>query len=87
LLDLPGTEGFPERDWEGRRLTIGTATVQLEISCPRCVMTTHGFADLPKDPGVMRALVEHVSGELGIYASVVEPGDLAVGDQVQFHDA
>jgi len=86
LLDVDAARGLPEHAWEGRRLTIGTATLRLEIRCPRCVMTTHGFADLPKDPGVMRALVQHTGGDLGIYASVVESGEFAVGDRVALQD-
>ena len=84
LLDCATGDDLPERAWEGRTLKIGTATLKLELNCPRCVMTTHGFADLPKDPGIMRSLVKHAHGELGIYASVVEPGDVKVGDTIEF---
>jgi uncharacterized protein len=83
LLLETGGEGFPEQAWIGRRLGIGSAVFKVEMPCPRCIMTTHGFADLPRDPKIMRALVKHNAGELGVYASVVEPGEVAVGDEVE----
>jgi hypothetical protein len=46
-------------------------------------MVTHGFADLPKDPRVMRALVKEAGGNLGVYATVETPGAVAVGDSVE----
>ena len=56
--------------------------VEATVACPRCVMTTHGFADLPKDPRVMRALVKETGGQLGLYANVVTPGVVRRGDAV-----
>jgi uncharacterized protein YcbX len=79
-------DGFPELAWAGRRLRIGEAVLQATVACPRCVMTTHGFADLPKDPGVMRALVKENGGQLGIYASVETPGTVRRGDAVTLLD-
>jgi uncharacterized protein YcbX len=83
LLDVPG-EGFVEAAWEGRTMELGSAVFKLEVKCPRCVMTTHGFADLPKDPGIMRALVKESGGDLGIYASVIDPGEVSLGDSARF---
>lgn len=79
-------DGFPEAGWAGRRLRIGDAVLGLTVACPRCVMTTHGFADLPKDPGVMRALVQEAGGALGVYANVETPGTVRRGDAVALLD-
>ncbi len=82
----PAGDGFPEAGWAGRRLRIGDAVLQLTVACPRCVMTTHGFGDLPKDPGIMRALVQEAGGQLGVYASVATPGTVRCGDAVTLLD-
>jgi len=78
------TEGFPEDAWAGKTATLGEATLKFEMPCPRCVMTTHGFRDMPKDPKVMRALVKENGGNLGVYVSVVKPGTVRVGDRLEF---
>ncbi|MXY18140.1 MAG: hypothetical protein F4Y57_14420 [Acidobacteria bacterium] len=55
---------------------------QVRMACPRCVMTTHGFADVPRDPTVMRRLVSEAGGDPGVYASVERGGRVSVGDAV-----
>jgi uncharacterized protein len=79
----PDASGFVENDWVGRTLTIGDQ-VRLSITgpCPRCVMTTLAQADLPKDPGILRAAVEHNGGHVGVYASVLRAGRVRRGDPV-----
>lgn len=82
-LVVGGTEAgepFPERAWAGRRIAVGDAVLRVTVECPRCVMVTHGFDDLPKDPGVMRSLVRETGGHLGVYATVETPGRVRVGD-------
>jgi len=83
LLDTEEAEGFPEDAWCGERLRVGGAVLRVSIRCPRCVMTTHGFENLPRDPAVMRALVKENAGQLGVYAEVETPGPVRVGDAVE----
>jgi uncharacterized protein YcbX len=77
---------FPESEWCGRRLQMGDAILKVTFECPRCVMTTHGFEDLPKDPKVMRALVRESGGNLGVYAAVEKPGRVRTGDSIALLD-
>jgi uncharacterized protein len=83
LLVETAAAGFVEDDWCGRELRIGTARLKVEMRCPRCIMTTHGFLDLPRDPRIMRSLVQHHGGDLGVYASIVEPGEVRLGDVLE----
>lgn len=76
------TVAFPETEWVGRRLQIGDAILEVTVDCPRCVMTTHGFDDLPRDPKVMRALVRESGGNLGVYARIEKPGRVRTGDSL-----
>ncbi|MDJ0878705.1 MAG: MOSC domain-containing protein [Halieaceae bacterium] len=85
LLDLPEA-GLPEQAWHGRRVKLGEAVLSVTVECPRCVMTTHGFDDLPRDPGIMRTLVQEAGGSLGVYATVESPGTVAVGDSIELLD-
>ena len=83
LLDSSDTvRGFAETGWSARTLTIGEAQIKFEMPCPRCVMTTLPQDDLPKDPSVLRTIVRDAAQNVGMYASVVSPGKIAVGDRV-----
>jgi hypothetical protein len=49
-------------------------------------MTTHGFADIPRDPGVMRTLVKEAGGNLGVYAQIEVAGAIRTGDPIEVLD-
>ena len=83
IADTASESGMPEMAWRGKRLRLGGATFRVTVECPRCVMVTHRFADLPKDPSIMRALVREAGGNLGVYATVESPGVVRVGDAVE----
>ena len=84
VVDIGSDQPFAEREWLGRRVAIGNdAVARAQQECPRCIMVTHGFDDLPKDPKVLRAIVQEASGNLGIYADVGQPGTVRVGDSLE----
>ncbi len=76
-------EGFVEAGWVGRELAIGSARLRVVNPCPRCVMITHGFGDVPRDPGLMRTVVREAGQNIGVYAIVSRPGELQRGDPVE----
>ncbi len=78
-----GVEDFAEIGWVGKRVRIGEAELSIPAACPRCVMITHGFDDLPQDPGLMRTVVREANQNIGVYARVERPGRVAVGDSVE----
>jgi uncharacterized protein YcbX len=77
--------GHPEFEWTGRRATIGTATVEFGAPCPRCVMVTREIsAEIPADRAVLRHIVGDLDQNLGVYATIVSPGVVRVGDTMAF---
>ncbi len=86
--------GFVENAWVGRTVAVGDE-VRLRITdpTPRCAIPTLGQGDLPKDPGILRAIAKHnrvlmpLMGEVlpsaGVYAFVVQGGTVRRGDPVR----
>ena len=79
-----GEVDFVENNWIGHTLVIGDQ-VRLSITggCPRCVMTTLPQGNLPKDPGILRTAAQHNEVHVGVYASVLQRGEVHAGDPVR----
>lgn len=75
-------DSYPELAWVGRKIRVGRATIEITIECPRCVMVTRHTEELPDDSKIMRSIVQQSDGNLGVYATVIEPGPIAVGDAI-----
>ncbi len=87
LIEPEGAQsGFVELDWCGRTITVGGASVKVEYPTMRCSMTVQAQGDLPKDPQVLRTIVRDADQNVGVYAHVVAPGAVAVGDVVELSD-
>ena len=88
LVDIPDTNHpFPEQAWVGKTVSLGSVQLKIDMTCPRCSMTTHGFDDLPRDTEIMRKLVNHSDGNLGIYASVQRRGQISVNDHIEISES
>jgi uncharacterized protein YcbX len=81
-LVIGGVPGLQERDWEGRRLRIGSAVIALDDLRSRCVMTTFDPDTVSQEPDVLRDIVRRFKGTLCLNASVATPARIAVGDPV-----
>jgi uncharacterized protein YcbX len=77
-------EGLVETEWHGRTLRMGECTMECEFPTARCRMTMLAQADLPNDPTVLRTIVQEAGQQLGIYASVIHPGRVALGDVIEW---
>ncbi len=85
VVDTDEQPGHPEFGWSGRRLRLGGAVIEIGAPCPRCVMVTREVsADIPTDRSVLRHIVRNLDQNVGVYATVVDPGAVAVGDPVEF---
>ena len=83
LVDAPGPDEFPELGWVGRRLRIGSAVVEVAMTCPRCVMISRPTDDLPPAREMQKVVVRQLDHTMGVYANVVEHGEVAEGDDVE----
>jgi uncharacterized protein len=76
-----GVKGLVEFDWSALRL--GGVELKCEMRTERCAMATNAQKEIPKDPSILRSLVEASDQDLGVYASVVTEGEVRVGDVVE----
>lgn len=83
LVEADDRDGYPELGWIPRRLRVGAAVLEMVTGCPRCVMVTQPVDDLPQDHRVMRTLVRETRHTAGVYARVLEEGEVRVGDAVE----
>jgi uncharacterized protein YcbX len=75
-------EPWAEDRWIGRRLAIGPALrLQVTRRIERCVMITHAQERLPRDPSLLKALADRRDLTFGIYADVMAPGTVTLGDR------
>ncbi|MEO1055468.1 MAG: MOSC N-terminal beta barrel domain-containing protein [Actinomycetota bacterium] len=84
VVDGAGDDGHPEFEWAGRRARLGGAEIEFTVPCPRCVMITREIdGDVPVDRGVLRYVVRELDQNVGIYATVTQPGTVAAGDTIE----
>lgn len=89
VVDLDGP-GFPEDEWVGHDVVVGGAVINGMMRTMRCAMplraqpaaTEVGSPALERNVDIYRALQAVHANDLGLYASVVTPGTIAVGDAV-----
>lgn len=77
VLDGSGEDGLVGSD-----VVLGTARLAVRARIVRCVMVTRQQPGLPRDRTVLRAVHSDHDGRLAVGATVLEPGVVAVGDDL-----
>jgi uncharacterized protein YcbX len=89
LIDVDGCEPHEEDAWVGREVQVGDAIIRVIRRNPRCVITTMnpdtGVEDFDTLGTIKSYRWDRERKELpfGVYADVVEPGVIRVGDPVE----
>ena len=74
-------DGEDEDALVGSRITLGEATLDVDMRIERCVMTTRAQAGgVERDLGVLRTIARERDACLAVGALVVNPGTVHVGD-------
>lgn len=83
VIDTGEETGHPEFDWIGRTVRVGDVELVIRAGCPRCVMVTREVdGSLPADRAVLRHIVADLDQNLGVYAEILTPGAVRIGDTV-----
>ena len=88
LLELDGVTAHGEDEWRNRRIRVGGAMLLVGDPTPRCAVPSASPDTGVRDRDVLREQLDKrgpVEGEpcMGVYAEVLEPGVLRVGDAVE----
>jgi uncharacterized protein len=89
LLEIEGCDPHEEDTWSGRRARLGEALVEIGGPVPRCATTTRDPSTGKRDFDTLREIAayrgkrEGKKIDFGVYARVVEPGRVRVGDPVE----
>ena len=89
-LEIDGCDPYEEDSWDGGLVRVGEATIRVRGQIPRCVVTTLAPDTGDKDFTTLNLIARHrprIEGRrglpFGMYAEVVEPGRVRVGDAVE----
>jgi uncharacterized protein len=83
VIEATGGGAFPEEQWEGAVLRIGGLRCRLDARDPRCMMVNIDPSDpATATPAVLRAIAQKREAHFGMYGTIVQPGEVTVGDSV-----
>jgi uncharacterized protein YcbX len=83
LIDLEGGEAFDELNWVGRILRVGDAArIAITQVDQRCMMITLDPTSAKPSPAVLRCVTQQHKQCAGVYATVLTPGEVRIGDTV-----
>ncbi len=82
LVEPFGDTAFPEDSCLGQIVRVGAMRLRIDCRDSRCVIVTMDPDTGARDPAILRQIAKQRENCAGVYASVVTPGRVAVGDAV-----
>ncbi|HEX2105035.1 MAG TPA: MOSC N-terminal beta barrel domain-containing protein [Solirubrobacteraceae bacterium] len=82
-VDLGDAEPFAESGWEGRRIRVGEAELEIVHPCDRCAITIHDPDTLEPTPDVLRVINDRHDTFFGFRVQPLGAASVSVGDAVQ----
>ncbi|HEY1857783.1 MOSC domain-containing protein [Acidocella sp.] len=80
-------EPWAEFAWMGRRLRVGETVMQVQETIDRCAATTVNPDTAERDANPVKELQQHFGHiELGVFAEVVQGGEIKPGDEITLLD-
>jgi uncharacterized protein YcbX len=82
LIEAAEDGDAQENSWIGRVLSIGDMQMRVDKRDKRCVMVNVDPVTTTLDTSVLRTIAQERQSCLGVYGTIVQPGRVAIGDQV-----
>jgi len=80
-----GLPAWQEQGWMEQKITVGSAKLRVISPITRCAATEVNPATAARDISVVAELMRHFGHNImGIYAEVIAPGEIAIGDTVSY---
>lgn len=86
ILLQTADEKFLEQEWIGKTIKLGEVILEVTDATERCVMTTLPQAELPNNPEIMRWIAKESDRNFGVYAKVIQSGNIFSNDDVHLLD-
>jgi uncharacterized protein YcbX len=81
---IAGVEGLGEREWPGGCLRVNQVLIGVQDLRSRCIMTSYDPDSLLQDKEITRDIYRRFEGKLALNCFVIEGGEIAVGDEVEW---
>ncbi|PZE21651.1 MOSC domain-containing protein [Paenibacillus xerothermodurans] len=85
-ISLDNRQPFLEETWFGKRMSIGGTELRVKRHCERCMIINIDPQTGMIDSSLLKIVAQRRNNHFGVYASVVQTGEIHVGDKVYIDD-
>ncbi|PGR70384.1 MOSC domain-containing protein [Bacillus cereus] len=82
IFSLHENSPFAEDTWFGKHIRIGEVELKIVRHCERCMIITIDPNTLILEKTLLKTVVQKRNNHFGVYASVIKPGKVNVGDSI-----